>query len=111
VASAEVPEASDAPDDTEETTYRLGANVNVEVDETGRPHAICDRCHNHIGYADEDWKAATAISEDPLSKVGQGTSGSEAYCLREFYCPDCGAVMDTEVAKRSDPSLVSRLEL
>jgi len=111
LAAAEMPDEPNEPVATEESTFRLGANVVVEVDEEGRPHAVCAQCDTQIGYADEDWKAATAISEDPLSKVGQGTSGPEEYCLREFYCPDCGAVLDTEVAKRSDPSLLSRLKL
>ena len=34
--------------------------------------------------------------------------GDDRYRLREFCCPDCGTLHDTEVARRGDTRLVSR---
>ncbi|MFB6229284.1 MAG: hydantoinase B/oxoprolinase family protein [Halobacteriales archaeon] len=102
---------ADTPDtgDTDPTPYRLGANVAVEVTEEGTHYATCENCGTAVGRADDHWKDETAISEEPLSAAGEATDGSEEYSLRTFLCPDCGVILDTEVAKRTDPALVSRL--
>ena len=106
---ATVPDTVPAPGETEPTDRRLGATVGVETDSEGTPYATCDDCGTHVGRADEHWKGDAAVSERPLSAVGEATSGAEPYCLREFLCPECGTLLDTEVAKRDDPALLSRL--
>ena len=111
LAAASTPEETPTPGETESTTYRLGATVGVEIDEDGRPYATCDRCGTHVGRADEDWKATAAVREESLATVGAATNDAAGYCLRRFCCPDCGTLLDTEVAKRGDRSLVSRLSV
>lgn len=108
---ASVPDETPSPGTTEPTTYRLGANVAVEVDETERLYATCDSCGTHVGRADEDWKGTAAVSEESLATVGEATRDTAGYRLRQFLCPDCGTLLDTEVAKRDDPRLVSRLSV
>jgi N-methylhydantoinase B len=106
---AECSEEPPTPVEAESTSYRLGENIRVVGTEEGQLYAVCDHCSDFVGRADTDWKQSAAISERSLSNVGQETSGTAEYCLREFFCPGCGALLDTEVAKRDDPSLVSRL--
>jgi N-methylhydantoinase B len=109
--AASEPEETPSPAATESTTYRLGASVGVEVDEDGTPYATCDRCGAHVGRADEDWKETAAVREESLDTVGVATNDAAGYCLRQFCCPDCGTLLDTEVAKRGDRSLMSRLSV
>jgi N-methylhydantoinase B len=106
---AEYSGESSTPTEVESTSYRLGENIRVVSTDEGQLYAVCDQCSECVGRADKDWKQSAAVSERSLSSVGQGTSGTAEYCLREFYCPGCGALLDTEVARRDDPSLVSRL--
>ena len=109
--SATAAESAPDPGDTEETVYRLGANVGVEVDGDGQPYAVCDGCGEAVAHADRNWKTAVARREAPLSDVGEATRGPEPYCLRQFLCSACGTLLDTEVAKREDPVLCSQLSL
>ena len=106
---AECSEESPTPVEAESTSYRLGENIRVVRTDEDQLYAVCDHCSESVGRADKDWKQSAAVGERSLSNVGQGTSGTAEYCLREFFCPGCGALLDTEVAKRDDPSLVSRL--
>jgi N-methylhydantoinase B len=108
---AEQPGETPTPEHTDPTPYRLGANVAVETADEEKYYAVCERCETAVGRADDNWKAETAISEEPLAAAGGATHGSEEYCLRTFLCPDCGVILDTEVARRTDPALVSRLSL
>jgi len=108
---ATVPDETPSPAETDTTPYRLGSNVAVETDSDGTPYATCDGCGTHVGRADRDWKATAAIGEAPLSSVGAVTNDAEGYCLRQFLCPDCGTLLDTEVARDEDPTLLSRLAL
>ncbi len=107
---ADEPGETPPPERTDPTPYRLGANVTVEAADTGH-YAVCEHCDTAVGRADDHWKDETAVREEPLSAAGEATGGSEAYCLRTFLCPDCGVILDTEVARRTDPALVSRLSL
>lgn len=111
LAAADQPESPAKADPTESTPFQLGPHLDVVRDEEGRPYAVCTDCEATVGRADRDWKATAAVTEEPLSKVGMGTHHTEGFCLREFVCPDCGTLLDTEVAKREDPALLSRLAI
>ena len=110
LAQATGPDETPAPEDTESTSYRLGAHVAVETDSDGTPYAVCDDCGTHVGRADDHWKQTTAVNERPLSTVGEASTDADGYSLRQFLCPDCATVLDTEVARDGDPALVSRLD-
>ena len=111
LAAADQPESPVKADPTGSTQFRLGPHLDVVRDAEGRPYAVCTDCEATVGRADQDWKATAAVTEEPLSKVGTGTHHTEGFCLREFVCPDCGTLLDTEVAKQEDPVLVSRLAI
>lgn len=59
------------------------------------------------GYGDPLGRDAESVGRD----VAEGTVDPEEFCLREFLCPECGALHDTEVSHRDDPYLFSRLSL
>lgn len=77
--------------------YALGKNG-------GRIH--CRGCGHDLCAATERWKDHARIVERPLRELAAVyTTGPEAL-LREFACPACGLVLDSEVARRDDPPLV-----
>jgi N-methylhydantoinase B len=109
--AADVPERSMDVEETDPTGYRLGARVTVETDADGTAYAVCENCDGPVDRADAHWKTNAGIVERPVSDAGVHNHGPEGYCLREFVCPDCGTLLDTEIAKASDPPLVSRLSI
>ncbi|MEF8883975.1 MAG: hydantoinase B/oxoprolinase family protein [Haloarculaceae archaeon] len=109
--AVDVPEASVDAGETEPTGYRFGPRVAVEADADGTAYAVCENCGRVIDRAEGHWKTSVGVVERPVSDAGVHNHGPEGYHLREFVCPDCGTLLDTEIAKASDPPLVSRLSV
>jgi acetone carboxylase gamma subunit len=66
----------------------------------------CRGCGHDLCAATERWKDHVRIVERPLRELAAVyTTGPEAL-LREFACPACGLVLDSEVARRDDSPLV-----
>ncbi|RQG94905.1 hydantoinase B/oxoprolinase family protein [Natrarchaeobius chitinivorans] len=108
-------EKADSPSETIEdvettpTDNYLSADLRVVTGDDGTPYASCGDCGTLLARADEDWKEGAAVLESPVARTGVHTEGPEDYCLREFLCPDCGTLHDTEVSERDDHHLISRL--
>ncbi|WP_204960035.1 hydantoinase B/oxoprolinase family protein [Salinigranum salinum] len=107
-ASAHMPPVPADETAPAEAGTRLGPNVAVVVADGDR-YAACDACGTVLADARENWKDSVAVVERPLSHAGAHTNGSDAFCLREFSCPDCATLLDTEVARVGDEFLTSRL--
>jgi N-methylhydantoinase B len=103
------PDDRPAVPDPTPTDLRLGANVPVVVDDDGVRYAACEACDAVLAPATDDWKAAAVRADRPASAAGEHTDSDDRFRLREFVCPDCATLLDTEVVRAGDPSLVSRL--
>lgn len=66
---------------------------------------ICFRCGNDIASLSESWKSKALQRVSSLSRVGPEMTSSGLFLLREFFCPSCAALLDTEVALKDDPFL------
>ena len=72
----------------------------------GRDRVACRGCGHDLCSTAEPWKQHARIVERPLRELAVVyTTGPEAL-LREFICPACGLLLDSEVARRDDPVLV-----
>ena len=66
----------------------------------------CRACGHDLGDAAEPWKEHARVIERPLREIAAAyTTGPDAL-LREFACPACGLLLDSEVARRDDPPLM-----
>ena len=66
----------------------------------------CGACGHEMGPAGKPWKAAARLDERPMAGAGGvAYSAGEAVRLRRFFCPGCGALLDTETALQGDPFL------
>jgi N-methylhydantoinase B len=66
----------------------------------------CRGCSHDLGPTGEPWKARARVVERPLHAVASVyTTGPDAL-LREFICPACGLLLDSEVARRDDAVLL-----
>ena len=94
--------------ETEATDRTLGAALDVRVDD-GTGYTACTDCETVLAPLSENWKDAAGVLTDPVSAAGQYRDADQ-FRLRRFVCPDCGTLLDTEVARPDDPFLTSSLE-
>ena len=66
----------------------------------------CVACGYALGPAGKPWKDAARLEEGPMQGAGGAPySNAERVLLRRFFCPNCGALLDTESALAGDPFL------
>jgi acetone carboxylase gamma subunit len=71
----------------------------------------CAACGHDLGPASGAWKERAARRERPLAEAGGPAwdTGFPGVVLREFACPGCARLLDTETARPEDPPLLDRL--
>ena len=71
----------------------------------------CTSCGHSLGPATAAWKLSAIRREQTLSKAGGAAydTGFEGVVLRQFYCPGCAVLLDTETATPNDATLDDRL--
>ncbi len=68
--------------------------------------AVCCRgCGAAIAPVGEAWKPNAVLRERKLRDLAPVYTTNDDLMLREFACPGCGALLDTEVALPGDPFL------
>lgn len=82
--------------------------LRAGTDDAGR--IACRGCGHDLGSTGEPWKQHARVVERPLRGLAAVyTTGPDAL-LREFICPACGLLLDSEVARRDDPALLEFFE-
>lgn len=51
------------------------------------------------------WKLKASLRERPVRDLGGVHVSPEQVVIREFFCPSCRALLDTETALKGDPFL------
>lgn len=83
----------------------------LEVDtKDGRNFIVCTQCGKEISKINSNYKLSCIIREDPLGKAGPLLSDvsqfiDETPIFRQFFCPGCGILLDTEIARKKDDPL------
>lgn len=68
----------------------------------------CSGCGHALGPVSRPWKQAAALREIPTNALKGPYALSRDVLLREFACPACGVILDTEVALPGDPFLIDQ---
>jgi acetone carboxylase gamma subunit len=84
-------------------------NLAIESHD-GRPTFVCGRCHTPIGPAEEDYKRHCLYRERPVQEIGRLFGDPRRFVdddivFREFLCPNCGGLFDTEINRASEPAV------
>jgi|GEM_PF-330086 len=74
-------------------------------DGDGDRYVACKSCETVLAAMGADWKSEVAVCERPVSAAGINRDCPPELCLREFCCPACGRLLDTEMAFEDDPFL------
>ncbi len=71
----------------------------------------CAACGHVLATPGEGWKSGATRREVPLALAGGPAydTGAEGVVIRQFCCPGCGVLLDTETARPEDPVLEDRL--
>ena len=90
---------------------RLSASMSIDTS-GGEARFVCNACNHILGPADKPWKPAVVLRERPMRGAGgAGYTAGEQVLLRQFSCPECGALLDTETALEGDPFLTDVVEV
>jgi acetone carboxylase gamma subunit len=66
----------------------------------------CRSCKAPIAAATESWKARAVLNVVAVARLpGAGLGVDQDVVIRQFSCPACGALLDSETALPGDPFL------
>lgn len=82
----------------------LSQRVEVRDGDSGSS-VHCRACGHRLAASPGPWKPAAALSERPLHQLDPIYTTNETLLLREFACPTCATLLDTEIALPGDPYL------
>lgn len=66
---------------------------------------VCNECTHELGSRNENWKNSANLNEQRIKNLNGPYSCAEQVLLRNFHCPGCGLLLDTELATPGDPFL------
>lgn len=86
--------------------HSIGAAFDV-VGSEDRAEIRCARCGFAFGEREEDPKLGAVVAERSIVEVNELNSygAVDEIVIREYYCPDCGAMIAANVQRHGDPVL------
>lgn len=83
-----------------------GTRISATLVVDGARNVACMACGHALGPAGAPWKQAARRDETPMrGAAGDAYTNADRVLLRRFFCPGCGALLDTESALPGDPFL------
>lgn len=81
--------------------------ANLEIRSTREGECIaCRRCGHALAPAGQPWKRHAVLREVSMNGAGgKAYTGAREAILRQFACPNCGALLDSEMALPGEPFL------
>lgn len=77
------------------------------IDDSGERPLVRCRCGQLLGATGENFKTHAVIKETPLREAGPHVDpydlGKGKFVFRQFLCPNCAVLLETEVALRGSP--------
>lgn len=70
----------------------------------------CTWCGLKLAPAESPWKEHAVLRRVEVSRAGPLRTGGGEYVLIEAICPQCGTLLDTDLARGDDPPLHDRVE-
>ena len=86
-------------------TRRFSRTLVVNDGSSGE-HVCCRSCDHPLAANGTPWKTGAKLVESPVTGLGGDRwFAGDNVVLRQFVCPNCGALLDTETALPEDPFL------
>ena len=88
----------------EDTDYPISEYLQlVEVNKS--KFVQCKWCGETICHEREEWKDEVPYGNFPVSKAGPFRAENGQFVLKEFYCPTCATLLDTEILLKGESHL------
>jgi N-methylhydantoinase B len=71
----------------------------------GKAQVVCTKCTSVIGAWERNWKESLAKRELDIDSVNPIITNVKDLIFREYACPSCGLLVDSEIARREDGPL------
>lgn len=85
--------------------FRISETLEIRERDQQR-QICCKNCGHALAAAGTSWKKRAAASAVPVGKMpGSGSSVHPHVVFRQFSCPQCGSLLDSETALPDDPHL------
>lgn len=97
-----------AHEETSSTGLRLGEYIDI-VEADGEQYSACNSCDTVLAPHEENWKDHVVVRESPPTDAGRYRESHEDIRLREFVCPNCGRLLDSNNALKDDRFLHDQL--
>lgn len=62
---------------------------------------LCSRCQQKLSSVSENWKEAVSRKDLRMDETGVRIPGNDRIVLRQYICPECGFLLDSEVTLKS----------
>ncbi len=86
-------------------TIRISETLEIR-DKGAARHICCRGCGHALAPAGKAWKPNAKLSALPIKAVPGSSSAVHAQAVfRQFSCPHCGSLLDSETALPEDPFL------
>lgn len=89
---------------------RFSNTLRIECGSSGL-QVCCAGCGSKLGLASDNWKKGAALVERPVNEMPGPYQTARDLLLRQFSCPNCGVLLDTELALPGEPWLEDRLSI
>lgn len=86
-------------------------NEFLKIVELGNGNNVirCTRCEHDLCAATENHRLHALMHEGPVQEAGPHVNPhhlhGDKFVFRQFYCPNCVALLSTEVALKGEPIL------
>ena len=82
----------------------MSKRISPTLEVNGAGEIACGKCGQGLGPTGAPWKQAARLKEQAMRGTGGAPySAGEQVLLRSFFCPGCGALLDSETALPGDP--------
>ncbi len=83
----------------------IAANLEIRTTKDG-DRIACRACGHPLAPAGDAWKRHAVLRELSMNGAGgKAYTGAQEALLRQFACPGCGVLLDSEMALPGEPFL------
>ena len=82
--------------------FPLQENLEVSTDANGS-QIRCSKCSHVYCQVGDDWRRVARVRHFPPTKAGPLMKDfMERLLLEQFYCPSCGALLETRMVEKTE---------
>jgi N-methylhydantoinase B len=102
IRSRRIGTAFDGNLETRKDVPLTGLRINEYLQAKKDGAAQCTWCGNDLAPSATEWKSHAVVRRSPAGGLGPMHTSTDQYFLVEAFCPQCGTLLDVDVANADD---------